>query len=120
MKTMMTLLILFHAHAQQISEDPARHSFDKEGQVFVLKIVPGEKRLDIRLVDAPLVTLTPSRVTVTAQVTDYGQKKENVKLEQKANEIRLTEPLVPDKVYEFTIKDKMTKKSEVIRLEPKP
>lgn len=120
MKTILLLSFLVNVHAQQIAEDPARPVIGKEGQVFSIRFTPGQRLLEVRFVDTPLAKIEPGRLTVTATIKNFKMTESNISAEEKGGEIRMPAPLSTEKTYEFHIRDKVSKKSEVIHVEPKP
>lgn len=116
----LTIGILIHVSvsSQEIS-DPSKYSIGKEGQIFVLKITPKDRRIEIRFVDNPLVSLEPSRIYLTGNVQGSAGSKQ-IHFEQNGEEVRLKQPLLQNHTYEFNIKDRVTNKSEIIKLKTHP
>lgn len=117
MKFLILLCSAIILQAQQISQDPARNAIHGEGQIFAIRIVPALGRVEIRFVDAPLVTLDAERIAVVA--TARGVDKGSLEIEENSGELRLSRPLAPDTLYEFRIRDKVTNKAETVRVKMK-
>jgi len=122
MKTMLIASLLFSLQAQEIGDDPARPSLGKSGQVFTLKLTPQSKRLEVSFTDKPFVTLEPDRLVVFGRVFPAKGKPKSLSIRAVGQNLELSEAIDPDATMEFEIKDKVTKKTETIRVkqETKP
>lgn len=106
--------------ADVVSDDPARPSLGKTGQIFTLKLIPGQKRLEVRLAGTPAAQLDPGRLEIFGRVIKTGGGEPiRLKLQAAKDHFEIAEPIAPDADVEFQIKDKKTKKSETLRLEQK-
>lgn len=104
--------MLMLASAQYPSDDPARPSFGKEGQVFTVKFVPGNRLLEVRLVDKPLVQLEPGQLKVLGRVFSTDGSKRTLTFKTRSGALEIVEPIKADDKLELEIKDTKSQKSE--------
>lgn len=123
---MKSILILFlmtfslSPWADPSTDDPARPSLDKTGQLFVLKLTPKQRRLEVRLAGTPAAQLDPGRLEVFGRVFIKGDSSPtDLKIEAARDHFRIPDGIPPNSEVEIQVKDKTTNKSETLRLEQK-
>lgn len=118
MKTLVSILLFQIAalNAQEISDDPARPSLGKTGEVFSLKITPQSRRLDIAFAGTPAVTLDPERLTVLGRVYPAEGQSKQLRIEARSGYFEILDKIDAKSTIEIEVKDSATNKSETLRL----
>lgn len=123
MKYVLVLLLMtfsFSPWADESTDDPARPTLGKTGQLFVLKLTPKQRRLEVRLAGTPAAQLDPGRLEVFGRVfTKGGSGPTDLKIEAARDHFKVPDNIPPNAEVEIQVKDKTTNKSETLRLEQK-
>lgn len=121
MKTMLIsiiFLVVQSASAQE-TDDPARPSLGKTGQLFTIKLTPKSKRLDIKLAGHEAASLDPGRLVVFGRIVGDGETRV-LRIEPAGGHFRILDEIEPGSQIEIEVKDRSTNKSEKLRVHSKP
>ena len=100
----------------QETDDPARPVLGKTGQVFSVKLTPQNRRLEVALAGKPAVTLDPQRLTVFGKVYPSKGEPTALRIQAAADHFEVLDKIDPSSSVELEVKDRVTKKSETLRL----
>ncbi len=98
-----------------------RPTYRQSGQLFVVELIPGERRINVLTAGKPVASLDAERVVLLGRVIPKRAKARNLKIEWQNNYFEIDEPIVPESEIEIKVSEKLEpQKSETFRFEKGP
>ena len=116
--SLLALAFVGSASADPNSDDPARPTFGRTGQLFALKFVPGTKRITISFAATPLVALGPAQVTVIARQYPISGKPQDLNIHALDDGFHISDELDPKAPLEIEVHNRGNQKSETFKVVP--
>ena len=110
---------LSRATAGPETDDPARPTLGKTGQIFTLQFVPKAKRLTVRFVDQPLVSVGPARVVVRGRLFPAEGQAQELNVHPLGDSFEILDRIDPNSALEFEVRDLRSNQTEKLKLEQK-
>lgn len=110
----------FQLSAQQMTDDPGRPTVGQAGQIFTIKWTPKSKKLEVAMVGTPAASIDPEKIVVLGRVFPAKGQPKKLDLRPVDGHFLVLDQIEPDATLEIEVKDPKSKKSETIKLSPKP
>lgn len=112
-------LLCAHVHAED-EEARLKGLQVREGEMFTVKYVPGDRTLVVGVVGSPALTAGPDRVEVFGREIFGTGKSRNLAIKTDGQKFSIQSELDPKATIEIDVQDKKTRKRETLKLEMKP